>query len=310
MVSRRRARPSAVQIQVVLYHNDVAATQRLACAIGAAVAHATAAGHVDSAWVRFGDCSPQRSFDAAEVASLGETLARHNVQSDYEFFDANLGSGGGSNRLAANGRGDAIWVINPDTYPAPNALTELVTALTYADDIAATEARQIPIAHPKAYHPVTGEAPWLSGACQLLRRSAFDQVGGFDGHFFPMYCDDVDLGWRLRLAGWRLVHAERAACFHDKRVSLDTLRPVSSEFEERCGVLARLFLSRRYGRPDVEAELIAHIDALGEPWQRSAVDEFRRRVADGDVPTTIEPSATLNAVANFDPMYGLPRFRY
>src|SRR5205823_13831633 len=39
-------------------------------------------------------------------------------------------------------------------------------------------------------------AGWLSGSCLLLRRTAFDSVGGFDPRYF-MYFEDVDLGERL-----------------------------------------------------------------------------------------------------------------
>jgi N-acetylglucosaminyl-diphospho-decaprenol L-rhamnosyltransferase len=65
------------------------------------------------------------------------------------------------------------------------------------------------------------DVPWAVGAFLLVRRSAWDDVGGFDEAQW-MYAEDLDLGWRLRRAGWntryvpeaRITHAESAATKH------------------------------------------------------------------------------------------------
>lgn len=56
---------------------------------------------------------------------------------------------------------------------------------------------------------------WLSGSCLLLRRSAFDQIGGFDERYF-MYMEDVDLGDRLGRAGWQSVYVPSSEVLHHK----------------------------------------------------------------------------------------------
>ena len=45
------------------------------------------------------------------------------------------------------------------------------------------------------------EVPFASGAALVVRREAWDEVGGFEPAYF-MYGEDVDLSVRLRLAGW------------------------------------------------------------------------------------------------------------
>jgi len=56
-------------------------------------------------------------------------------------------------------------------------------------------------------------AGWLSGAFLLLRREAFDAVGGFDDHYF-MFFEDVDLGWRLGEAGYKNWYVPPASATH------------------------------------------------------------------------------------------------
>lgn len=49
------------------------------------------------------------------------------------------------------------------------------------------------------------EVDWVSGAAMWLRRSALDEIGGWDEGYF-MYVEDVDVCWRLRRAGWRIAY--------------------------------------------------------------------------------------------------------
>jgi N-acetylglucosaminyl-diphospho-decaprenol L-rhamnosyltransferase len=56
---------------------------------------------------------------------------------------------------------------------------------------------------------------WISGSCMLLRKDAFDAVGGFDAGFF-MYFEDVDLCARLHDAGYDVVYAPGAVVLHNQ----------------------------------------------------------------------------------------------
>jgi N-acetylglucosaminyl-diphospho-decaprenol L-rhamnosyltransferase len=55
--------------------------------------------------------------------------------------------------------------------------------------------------------------PWAIATFWLVRREAFEAVGGFDAEMF-IHSEDLDLGWRLRRAGWRTFYEPRASVFH------------------------------------------------------------------------------------------------
>ena len=59
---------------------------------------------------------------------------------------------------------------------------------------------------------VTG-AGWVSGSCFLARRSALEELGGFDEAYF-MYLEDTDLCWRAHDAGWGVGFAGTAEVTH------------------------------------------------------------------------------------------------
>lgn len=59
---------------------------------------------------------------------------------------------------------------------------------------------------------------WASGACFLIRRYVFQNLEGFD-EIFPLYAEDADLSWRIRLAGWKIVCAPDAHAFHWEGIS-------------------------------------------------------------------------------------------
>ncbi len=59
---------------------------------------------------------------------------------------------------------------------------------------------------------------WLSGAALFIRRDALDDVGGWDEDYF-MYCEDIDLGRKMRLNRWRNVYVPNSRVVHVGGVS-------------------------------------------------------------------------------------------
>jgi len=64
--------------------------------------------------------------------------------------------------------------------------------------------------------------PWAVAAFVLVRRSAWDEIGGFDERQW-MYAEDLDLGWRLRQAGWATRYEPRAVVDHENGASTKQL---------------------------------------------------------------------------------------
>jgi GT2 family glycosyltransferase len=126
----------------------------------------------------------------------------------------NHGFARGVNLLARQGTGEYVFVLNPDTELESGCLEKLVERAEADPHTGICEARQSPRPHPKAFDATTGETTWCSGAAALIRRKAFEQVGGFDERLFFMYCEDVDLSWKLWLSGWKCIYVIDAVVRH------------------------------------------------------------------------------------------------
>jgi N-acetylglucosaminyl-diphospho-decaprenol L-rhamnosyltransferase len=57
------------------------------------------------------------------------------------------------------------------------------------------------------------EVPWAIATFMVIRRDAFEEVGGFSADQF-IHAEDLDLGWRLARAGWKARFEPRATVFH------------------------------------------------------------------------------------------------
>jgi hypothetical protein len=293
-----------LRVQTVLFGHELKQIWRLLRGLNASARKLIDAGLVDQVEWALGDSAPNPSLGSEDVLALNDASSDALQAVTYEFFDENLGSSGGQNRLADGHPSDLLLVLNPDTYPSPTALTELLKVLADSE-VGIVEARQIPLEHPREYDPVTGRTSWASGYCMLIRRSLFDQLGGFDHEYFLLHCDDVDLSWRARKAGHAVAIAPHAAVFHDKRPTFDAAWP-ASDHEVYHSALGRLMLATRWNRPDIVEETIASVEAGQSEIQRAALEEFRSRVAAGRVP---DPEPDPDGVAQFiDGEYAAHRF--
>jgi GT2 family glycosyltransferase len=272
--------------------------------VSAACAHALGSGAIRSAELALGDCS------AEPVAQRAEELLPEGPSPfddvSYLHYGANLGSAGGHNRLFADSRADVVLVINPDTYASPHLVAELVAAISEGG-VGIVEARQLPLEHPKAHDPATGDVSWASGSCFLVRAAVLEATGGFDTDLFFLHGDDVDLSWRTRLAGWRVVHRPSARVFHDKRLDeTGVIRAGARELEQSA--IVSVLLPWRYSRQDLALERLARLESADDEPSCTAAATLRARIEAGGMPEPIDPDHRVGEFVGDD--YARHRFSY
>lgn len=74
----------------------------------------------------------------------------------------------------------------------------------------------------------------VSGACMLIRRTAFEAVGFLD-ESYAMHCEDLDLMYRLKLQGWHCLYVPQASSTHHQGLSSRS-RPSWVHFQKHRGM--------------------------------------------------------------------------
>ena len=162
--------------------------------------------------ISYGDASEHRTFSQKELNDI--TIKYKNLNIQYTYFGFNSGTSKGHNILGSLCKSNYILIINPDIVFEANLLENFVN--TFNDkSVGIVEAKQLPIEHPKEYDIYTGETDWASGACLMIPYSIWREVDGFDENLF-LYCDDVDLSWRVRTKGYKIKYNPYACVFHSK----------------------------------------------------------------------------------------------
>ncbi|MCP4900839.1 MAG: glycosyltransferase family 2 protein [bacterium] len=165
---------------------------------------------------------------------------------------SNRGFGAATNHAASKATGDAFLLLNSDAWLEDDALIHLAEKLTQQDELAMTVPTLL---YPDGgaqfgWSPTPGvvgevvqkvrnrcegwrwahgpfeqiwrrlaEPGWFTAACMLVRRSAFEEVGGFD-EAMVMYYEDADLCQRLQQRGWKLERVDSAVVRHVRGGSL------------------------------------------------------------------------------------------
>lgn len=91
---------------------------------------------------------------------------------------------------------------------------------------------------------MTQNYAFVTGACMVLRRAVYDEVGGFDAENLPVIGNDVDLCFRIALRGYRVVWTPFAEIYHLENASraIDGLHERSAAYRREND-----FMGRRWG---------------------------------------------------------------
>jgi N-acetylglucosaminyl-diphospho-decaprenol L-rhamnosyltransferase len=178
-------------------------------------------------------------LDNASGDDLSELAARH-PEVEFVHGERNVGYGAGHNLLAARHDAAALLLLNPDTrFVESRTVERLLEALE--GDVYAAGPRLVSATgdwDPRDHGELHGfrarvaqaagtshyrrrdepaDAAWVSGACCLVAREAFDAVGGFDPGFF-LYKEEEDLFLRIRRQGGHVLYLPSVRVRHDGAV--------------------------------------------------------------------------------------------
>lgn len=155
-------------------------------------------------------------------------------------LDKNVGFARGNNLAIESTSKECTWIalVNPDAYAEPDWLGQLLAAAETYPEFDVFGSKLVTADNPMVLDGV-GDTYHISGlvwrlrhgepvasscenereifspcaAAALYRRSALLKLGGFDETYF-CYVEDVDLGFRLRLAGYRCLYVPRSVVHH------------------------------------------------------------------------------------------------
>jgi GT2 family glycosyltransferase len=165
----------------------------------------------------------------------------------------NGGFGQGNNLGVEHSSGEYLVFLNPDTRVTPGWLENMIVVLDSAPNVGMVTPKILLMNEPELINACGNDVHFtgltlcrgarasadmhdqlavvsaVSGAAFVMRRSVFDEIGGFDPLLF-MYMDDTDLSLRVRQAGYECIYTPTSLVYHDYSLNFG---PRKTYFQER-----------------------------------------------------------------------------
>lgn len=239
----------------------------------------------------------------------------------------NLGFAGGCNLGVRKSSGKVIAFLNNDARPDAGWIREAMRRFEESPKVGAVASRVLDWEGAKVdfigsgltwfgmgYKPYAGlpvpEQPDVphdvlfgTGSAMFVRRSAYEELGGFDERYF-MFFEDVDLGWRLNLKGYRYVYEPASLAFHKHHASMDKLGAYKETYLIERNALYTLYKNLGEGALDrtlAATLLLAVRRSVARSGLDSTAHDIRKAAADNELTESVprDTVATLYAIDQF-----------
>ena len=209
---------------------------------------------------------------------------------------SNEGFAGGCNQGVAASSGEFVALLNNDARPDSAWIRAAVEKFGESPRIGAVASKVLDWEgnlvdyigsamtwYGMGFKPMTAEAPprtpdvakdvlFGTGSAMFVRRAVYDELGGFDERYF-MFFEDVDLGWRLNLKGYRYAYEPRSLAFHKHHASMSSFGPYKETYLLERNALFTLY--KNIGE-----------ESLGEALPAAMALSVRRGVTRGEHDST------------------------
>ena len=182
------------------------------------------------------DCSPDNSVDI--LSKVKGIRVQRNENNQGFIHSCNIG--------AKAARGQYLYFLNNDTVVTTGWLDELLhtflefpgtglvgSKLVYPDgrlqeaggiiwqdgsawNFGRYQDQQLPV------YNYAREVDYCSGASIMVPKSLFEELGGFDEHYLPAYCEDADLALKIRDKGYRVIYQPLSTVIHYEGITSGT----------------------------------------------------------------------------------------